>query len=41
LVHWFERPAAPKRPRKRSITNRLGDFGFMLGILMVWAATGH
>ncbi len=22
------------------LTNRIGDFGFMLGILMVWSATG-
>ena len=26
--------------KKAFITNRLGDFGFMLGILMVWSATG-
>ena len=35
---WFERPAAADAGKKAFITNRLGDFGFLLGILMVWAA---
>src|SRR5262249_35897017 len=26
--------------KKAFITNRVGDFGFMLGILMIWTATG-
>ena len=30
---WFERPAAADAAKKAFITNRLGDFGFMLGIL--------
>ncbi len=40
IGHWFERDAAADAAKKAFITNRLGDFGFMLGILMVWAATG-
>ena len=40
IGHWFERPAAAEAAKKAFITNRLGDFGFMLGILMAWAATG-
>ncbi|MBA2744067.1 MAG: NADH-quinone oxidoreductase subunit L [Chthoniobacterales bacterium] len=40
IGHWFERPAAAEAAKKAFITNRLGDFGFMLGILMVWTATG-
>jgi len=35
---WFERPAAADAAKKAFLTNRLGDFGFLLGILMVWAA---
>ncbi len=35
---WFERPAAADAGKKAFITNRLGDFGFLLGILTVWAA---
>ena len=34
---WFERPAAADAGKKAFLTNRLGDFGFLLGILMVWA----
>ena len=40
IGHWFERPAAAEAAKKAFITTRIGDFGFMLGILMVWAATG-
>ncbi len=40
IGHWFERPAAADAAKKAFITNRIGDFGFMLGILMVWTATG-
>ncbi len=40
IGHWFERPAAADAAKKAFITNRIGDFGFMLGILMVWVATG-
>jgi NADH-quinone oxidoreductase subunit L len=35
---WFERPAAADAGKKAFITNRLGDFGFFIGILWVWAA---
>jgi NADH-quinone oxidoreductase subunit L len=34
---WFEKPSAADAAKKAFITNRLGDFGFLLGILMVWA----
>jgi NADH-quinone oxidoreductase subunit L len=37
---WFERPAAADAGKKAFLTNRLGDFGFLLGILTVWAALG-
>src|SRR5207245_10909671 len=37
---WFERDAAADAAKKAFITNRLGDFGFFLGILTVWAAAG-
>ena len=37
---WYERPAAADACKKAFITNRLGDFGFLLGILMVWGALG-
>ena len=40
IGHWFHRDAPPAAANKAFITNRIGDFGFMLGILMVWLATG-
>src|SRR5690349_21052918 len=39
IGHWFERRAAAEAAKKAFITNRLGDFGFILGILMAWSAT--
>jgi NADH-quinone oxidoreductase subunit L len=40
IGHWFERDAAADAAKKAFITTRIGDFGFMIGILMVWASTG-
>ncbi|MDR1146501.1 MAG: NADH-quinone oxidoreductase subunit L [Verrucomicrobiales bacterium] len=37
---WFERPSAAEAAKKAFIVNRLGDFGFLLGILGVWWAWG-
>ena len=37
---WFEKPSAADAAKKAFLTNRVGDFGFLLGILMVWAAMG-
>jgi NADH-quinone oxidoreductase subunit L len=37
---WFERPAAADAGKKAFITTRLGDFGFLLGILTVWSVFG-
>lgn len=33
---WFERNAAADAAKKAFIVNRIGDFGFLIGILMVW-----
>jgi len=37
---WFEKPSAGDAAKKAFIVNRLGDFGFLLGILMIWAILG-
>ncbi|MBA4146732.1 MAG: NADH-quinone oxidoreductase subunit L [Verrucomicrobia bacterium] len=37
---WYERPPAADAAKKAFITNRLGDFGFLLGIIMVWSLLG-
>ncbi len=40
IGHWFYRDAAAAAANKAFITTRIGDFGFMIGILTVWMATG-
>src|SRR5438309_5519498 len=40
IGHWFDRDAAADAAKKAFLTTRVGDFGFMIGILMVWMATG-
>jgi NADH-quinone oxidoreductase subunit L len=37
---WFEKPSAGDAAKKAFIVNRLGDFGFLAGILMVWGLLG-
>ena len=37
---WFERASAADAGKKAFLTNRLGDFGFLLGILTVWGTLG-
>src|SRR5213593_1478806 len=40
IGHWFYRDTAADAANTAFITTRIGDFGFMIGILMVWMATG-
>jgi NADH-quinone oxidoreductase subunit L len=40
IGHWFERPSAAEACKKAFLTNRVGDFGFLLGILLIWATLG-
>ena len=40
IGHWFYRDAAANAANKAFITTRIGDFGFMIGILMIWTSTG-
>jgi NADH-quinone oxidoreductase subunit L len=40
IGHWFFRPAPPDAANKAFLANRIGDFGFMVGILLVWSASG-
>jgi NADH-quinone oxidoreductase subunit L len=37
---WYQRPAAADAAKKAFLTNRLGDFGFLTGIVLAWAMTG-
>ncbi len=40
IGHWFYRDAPANAANKAFITTRIGDFGFMIGILMLWMTTG-
>src|SRR4030095_16471065 len=37
---WYERSSAADACKKAFLTNRIGDFGFLLGIIVVWATLG-
>lgn len=37
---WFQKPVAAAAAKKAMLTNRVGDFGFMCGILIVWWVAG-
>ena len=39
IGHWFEKDSAADASKKAFITNRIGDFGFAIGILLVWCIT--
>lgn len=40
IGHWYERASACAAATKAFIVNRVGDFGFMLGLLLVWYQFG-
>lgn len=40
IGHWYERPPACAAATKAFLVNRVGDFGFMLGLLLVWYSFG-
>ncbi len=37
---WFEKPSAADAAKKAFLSNRMGDFGFILGIIMIWGLAG-
>ena len=37
---WFEKKSASDAGKKAFIVNRIGDFGFVLGVLLLWTAFG-
>ena len=40
IGHWYEKNSAADAAKKAFLCNRVGDFGFMVGILMLWGITG-
>ncbi len=41
IGHWYQKESAADAAKKAFLCNRIGDFGFMVGILMLWGITGH
>jgi NADH-quinone oxidoreductase subunit L len=37
---WFEKPEAAAAGKKAFLVNRIGDFGFALGIFLIWTTYG-
>ena len=40
IGHWFQKNSAAEAAKKAFLVNRIGDFGFMIGILMLWGILG-
>ena len=40
ISFWFERPTAATAGKKAFVTNRVGDFGFMLAMFLIFATFG-
>ena len=40
IGYYHEKPSAVDAGKKAFLTNRVADFGFLLGILMIWDLTG-
>ena len=37
---WYRRPSAAAAAKKAFVVNRIGDFGFLLGIFLIWTTFG-
>ncbi len=40
IGHWYTKASAADAAKKAFCVNRIGDFGFMVGILLLWGITG-
>ena len=40
IGHWFEKPSAANASKKAFLTNRVGDIGFFIGIMIMFTAIG-
>jgi NADH-quinone oxidoreductase subunit L len=37
---WFRKPSAAAAAKKAFVVNRIGDFGFILGVFLIWTTFG-
>jgi|TARA_B110000459_G_scaffold60216_1_gene67460 NADH-quinone oxidoreductase subunit L len=40
IGHWFEKDSAANASKKAFLTNRVGDIGFFIGIMLIYTAIG-
>jgi len=40
IGYWYDRPRAADAGKKAFLVNRIADFGFLIGILMLWTLSG-
>ncbi len=40
IGHWYKKDSAADAAKKAFLSNRIGDFGFLIGILMTWIMAG-
>jgi NADH-quinone oxidoreductase subunit L len=40
IGHWWEKPSAAEAGKRAFIFNRIGDAGFVVGLMLVWSHTG-
>lgn len=40
IGHWYGKKTASQAAKKAFLSNRVGDFGFLMGILFLWALLG-
>ena len=38
--HWYQKPEAAQAAKKAFVVTRIGDFGFLMGILLLWQMFG-
>ena len=41
IGYYWKKDSAGEAAKKAFLTNRVGDFGFLLGIMMIWTAVGY
>jgi NADH-quinone oxidoreductase subunit L len=40
IGHWYQKESAADAGKKAFLVNRVGDFGFLMGILLLWTLSG-
>src|SRR5439155_1688599 len=38
IGYWFTRPSAASAGKKAFVVNRIGDWGFLIGLFLIWAS---